>query len=107
MRYLSDEDCEEYCNYYPVCVKFGKLEREGCVLNGEGFPKGYPKDAQERDKRISRLREKLAEENERLLKLDCGEGIKKRHSLSVLDQKSKTNPGGELWKEKKYMGYHL
>jgi len=45
MRYLSDEDCEEYCDYYPVCVKFGKLEREGCVLDGEGFPKGYPKDA--------------------------------------------------------------
>lgn len=66
MRYLRDDDCKEYCEYYPVCVKFGKLYREGCVLDGEGFPKRYPKDAQERDRRISRLREKLTEENESL-----------------------------------------
>jgi len=66
MRYLRDDDCKEYCDYYGVCMKFGKLYREGCVLDGEGLVKGYPKDAQERDRRIARLREKLAEENERL-----------------------------------------
>ena len=64
MRYLRNDDCEKYCGYYPVCVKFGKLYREGCILDGEGFPKRYPKDAQEREQRISRLLEKLAEENE-------------------------------------------
>jgi len=56
MRYLKDDDCEEFCDYYPVCVKFGKLDREGCVLDGEGFPKRYPKDAQERAKNISASR---------------------------------------------------
>jgi len=66
MRYLRDDDCKEYCEYYPVCVKFGKLYREGCVLDGEGFQKGCPKDAQERDRRISQLREKLTKENESL-----------------------------------------
>ena len=62
MRYLEENDCREYCDYYPVCVKFGKLYREGCVLDGEGFQKGHPKDVQERDRRIARLLENLAEE---------------------------------------------
>lgn len=62
MRYLEEKDCKEYCDYYPVCVKFGKLYRDGCVLDGEGFKTGFPKDARERASRIARLREKLAEE---------------------------------------------
>ena len=69
MRYLSEDDCKEYCDYYPVCVKFGKLYRDGCVLDGEGFQKGFPKDVGERDSRIARLREKLAQE-EREIKSD-------------------------------------
>lgn len=63
MRYLEDHDCNEYCGYYPVCVKFGKLYLEGCVLDGEGFQRRYPKDAQEREQRIARLLEKLKAED--------------------------------------------
>ncbi len=64
MKYLRDDDCKEYCDYYPVCVKFGKLYREGCVLDGEELPEKYPENTQEREQRLSLLQGKLAKENE-------------------------------------------
>ncbi len=64
MRYLEESDCKKYCEYHPVCAKFGKLYREGCVLDTDGFQMGHSKDAQERDRRITRLIEKLADSEE-------------------------------------------
>ena len=64
MRYLEESDCKGYCDYYPVCVKFGKVYREGCVLDGERFQVGVPKDPQVRRQIIARLQQKLAEEKD-------------------------------------------
>jgi len=60
MKFLAEEDCMAYCDYNQVCVKFGKVYRDGCVLDGEGYAEGIPADEQERESRIARLLEKLA-----------------------------------------------
>ncbi|HBX24551.1 MAG TPA: hypothetical protein DEF34_13110 [Desulfotomaculum sp.] len=61
MKYLLEEDCREHCDYHQVCVKYGKLYRDGCVLDGEDYEEGSPGDAKEREKRIKRLHTKLTE----------------------------------------------
>ncbi|MFZ5643957.1 MAG: hypothetical protein ACOY46_10235 [Bacillota bacterium] len=61
MKYLLEEDCIKYCDYNQVCVKYGKLYRDGCVLDGEDFEEGSPKSSEERENRINRLIKKLSE----------------------------------------------
>jgi len=61
MKYLLEEDCLKYCDYHQVCVKYGKLYRDGCLLDGEDFEEGSPDDSQERENRIKRLQIKLTE----------------------------------------------
>lgn len=61
MRYLPEEDCREHCDYHQVCIRFGKLYRDGCVLDGEGYEEGSPDVLEERENRIKRLQQKIAE----------------------------------------------
>lgn len=61
MKFLAEEDCREHCDFHQVCVKSGKLYRDGCVLEGEGFREGIPEDGAEREERIARLKKKLVE----------------------------------------------
>jgi len=61
MKFLLEDDCRQHCDLHQVCVKFGKLYRDGCILDGEGYPEACPADGVEREERISRLKKKLAD----------------------------------------------
>lgn len=61
MIFLAEDDCREYCDFHQVCAKFGKVYRDGCILDGEGYREGMPGNPEEREVRICRLKQKLAE----------------------------------------------
>jgi hypothetical protein len=61
MRYLLDEDCINHCDYHQVCIKYGKLYRDGCILDGEGYAVCSPASKEEREGRLARLHEKMAD----------------------------------------------